>query len=70
MTELWERWFGEEVQGITGGLEAKTHINVAYDTLNYVQVPKKPFSKNLSSRNWLIAALCFKDSVPEFGDKG
>lgn len=47
MTELRERWFGKDVQGVTGSQEDRIYINIAYDTLNNVEVPKvdlKPFS--------------------------
>lgn len=73
MTELWERWFGEDVQGITGWWEARIYINIAYNTLNSIEVPEiglKPFSKNVSNRKLMIDAISFKDAVPELGDKG
>lgn len=72
MIKLWEKWFGRDVQDIFCWWEARTCINIAYDTLNDVEVLKaglKPFSKNVSNRKYLIYALCFKDAMPELWEK-
>lgn len=58
VTELWERWFGKVIQGITDWWEGKVHINIAYDTLN-IEVPRvglKPFFLKMyeTENDWLM----------------
>lgn len=72
MTKLRDGWFGKDVQDISCWWEARTCINIAYDTLSNVEVLKaglKLFSKNAANRKYLIYALCFKDAVPKLWDK-
>lgn len=63
---------GKDVKDISCWWEVRTYINIAYGTLDNVEVLKaglKPFSKNVSNRKDFIYALCFKDAVPELWDK-